>query len=276
VREPRLVFGEVADLYERVRPSYPPALVDDVISLAGLGAWSSNGAARALEVGAGTAKATILFAQRGVTVHALEPSPAMASIARRKCSPYPSVTIEESGFEQWQRAAPPFDLVFSAQAWHWVKPEMRYRRAREALRDRGLLAVFWSRPCWERCSLREELRAAYARTAPDFGPDPGPMHPGSEIAPSRWEDWDAEIASADGLEQPEVRFYAWSCDYAAARYMELLGSAQDHILLADDTRRALLSAVGEVIERHGGTLAMHYVTKLCLARATDTAPTAGA
>jgi len=49
-RQPRLVFGEVADLYDRVRPSYPDALVDDVVELSGV-----DVSGRALEVGAGTA-----------------------------------------------------------------------------------------------------------------------------------------------------------------------------------------------------------------------------
>ncbi|WP_460492072.1 hypothetical protein [Dactylosporangium cerinum] len=52
------VFGEVADDYERFRPDYPPALIDDVLAYAGL-----DGAA-ALEVGAGTGKATVAFAER--------------------------------------------------------------------------------------------------------------------------------------------------------------------------------------------------------------------
>ena len=59
----RLAFGEVAELYDEVRPSYPAELVEDVIALAPL----DGDAPRALEVGAGTGKATVLFAQRGLS-----------------------------------------------------------------------------------------------------------------------------------------------------------------------------------------------------------------
>jgi SAM-dependent methyltransferase len=258
-RTPRLVFGQVAERYDRVRPAYPDALVDEVIALAGGG--------RALEVGAGTGKATLMFAQRDVAVHAVEPSAEMAAIARRRCADFPGVTITESDFEDWHGDRHAFALVYSAQAWHWVSPELKYVRAREALADRGLLAVFWNRPDWRRCVMRDELAAAYARAAPDFGPDPGPMHPGSEIAPDRWEDWDAEIAAAAGLEDPRTRFYEWNAEYTAQRYVELIATTHDHILLADETRDALLEAVGDVIERHGGSLSLPLVTKLCLARA---------
>jgi SAM-dependent methyltransferase len=253
------VFGQVAERYERVRPSYPDALVDEVIEVAGEGP--------ALEVGAGTGKATMMFAQRGISVHALEPSAEMASIARRRCAGFPRVTFAENDFEDWHGDRHSFALVFSAQAWHWVAPELKYVCAREALWDGGLLAVFWNRPDWGRCAIRDELAAAYEQTAPDFGPDPGPMHPGSEIAPDRWEDWDAEIASAVGLEDPRTRFYHWSAEYTARRYVELIATTHDHILLADATRDALLDAVGDVIDRHGGTLSLPLITKLCLARA---------
>ena len=65
-----------------------------------------------------------------------------------------------------------------------------------------------------------------ASTAPDFGPDPGPVHPGSAIAPDRWEDWDAEIGEATGLEDPEVRFYESIGAYGSHRYVELIGTSQ--------------------------------------------------
>lgn len=261
-REPRLVFGEVAERYDRVRPSYPEALVDDVVALSGACGRP------ALEVGAGTGKATVMFARRGVAVQAVEPSSKMAAIARQRCAEFPDVAVAESDFEDWRPDGRQFALVFSAQAWHWVAPALRYVRAREALTDGGLLAVFWNRPDWDRCALRDELRAVYRRHAPDFGQDPGPMHPGSEIAPDRWEDWDAEIAGAAGLARPEIRLYRWNAEYSAQHYVELIATSQDHVLLADQTRGALLSAVSEVIDQHGGALSLPLVTKLCLARAT--------
>ena len=77
-REQRLVFGEVAELYDRHRPAYPGVVVDDLIGLAALGPG-----ALVLEVGAGTGKATAMFAQRGIRVLAVEPSAEMAVVARR-------------------------------------------------------------------------------------------------------------------------------------------------------------------------------------------------
>src|SRR5271170_4393101 len=110
----RLSFGGVAELYDRSRPSYPPALVDAVLEFAGAGEGD-----RALEVGAGTGKATVLFAERGLHVVAIEPSADMAEIARRNTAAYENVTIEETEFERWRPDGREFRVLFSGQAWHW-------------------------------------------------------------------------------------------------------------------------------------------------------------
>lgn len=54
-----LSFGAVAEAYERFRPVYPAELFDMVMTYAG------RPVRTALEIGAGTGKATRLFAQRG-------------------------------------------------------------------------------------------------------------------------------------------------------------------------------------------------------------------
>jgi len=72
-----LSFGSVANQYERYRLDYPDELVDAVLQYAG-GPLRS-----ALEVGAGTGKATRLFASRGIEVTALEPDAEMAPVLER-------------------------------------------------------------------------------------------------------------------------------------------------------------------------------------------------
>lgn len=264
--ERRLAFGSVAALYDRARPSYPAALVDDVLEFAG----ASSGD-RAVEVGAGTGKATGLFAARGLRILGLEPSRGMAAAARVRLAGYENVAIEETGFEEW-RPERDFRLLFSAQAWHWVTPEVRYTRAREALAEDGALAVFWNRPRWESSPLKDELAAAYRRTAPELGAGrtgPGPMQPDVQVPPAWWGDWTRELRGAVGFEPPWPRSYSWAVKYTTARYIELLQTHSDHIVLTDAKRRALLDAVASVIDRHGGTLMVEYVTELWLTRVAD-------
>ena len=72
-----LSFGSVATAYERYRPGYPAELVDAVLTYAGRPVHA------ALEVGAGTGKATRVFAQREIAVTATEPDAAMLRELRK-------------------------------------------------------------------------------------------------------------------------------------------------------------------------------------------------
>jgi SAM-dependent methyltransferase len=262
-----LVFGEVAELYDQLRASYPTALVDDVLALAGLDAAGHRaGDQEVLEVGAGTGKATVLFASRGVRIHALEPSAEMAALARRNCAAYPGVRIEQSDFERWTAAGATFPLLYSAQAWHWVNPARRYVRAREALVEGGILAAFWNRVDWGACELQRELEVAYREAAPGLAFD-GPMDPRQSLTPELRGSWEQEIDGAPRFEQPAVDEYRWTRAYGSSEYVALLGTHSDHLMLEASQRRALFAAVERLIEQHGGTVTIPYVTRLCLARA---------
>lgn len=256
----RLVFGAVADLYDRHRPTYPAALVDDLLAAAGI-----RQGQRALEVGAGTGKATEGFAARGTAVLAVEPSAEMAAVARRRCAPYPRVQIVESDFEALDLDGETFPLLYAAQAWHWIDPDVRYRRARAALSEGGLLAVFWNLAAWGRSDLRAALSAAYHRHAPDMPADSS-LHPDNP-SPQGDDDWPAEIAAVPEFSDPEVRIYRWSQDYGAEDYAALLNTLSDVRRLEPDRRERLLAAVERAIAEHGGTLAMPMITRLHTARA---------
>ena len=257
-RPRRLVFGEVAGLYERARPGYPAFLIDDLV------AWAQPGA-RALEIGAGTGKATRLLAARGVSVLGLEPSAEMAAYARAATASLGNVEIVESDFERWRPDGQTFPLAYAAQAWHWVDQEFGYAHARAALAPGGHLVAFWNRPAWGDTVLRRALADAYRRTAPELPPD-GPMHPDSPGGADADESWAQAVTATDGLTDPSERLYAWSLEYSSREYVELLGTLSDVRLLGDGDRQALLAAVGETIERHGGRLMMPMATRAAIAR----------
>jgi SAM-dependent methyltransferase len=256
--EQRLAFGSVAELYDRARPSYPPGAIDDVVAHAGL-----QGGDTVLEVGAGTGKATVLLAARGLDVVALEPSASMAAVARANCRDLTGVRVVESDLESWE-STERFAAVASVQAWHWVAPQVRYERAHAALAPGGTLAALWTFPDWTACDLCDVLRDAYRLGAPRLAPD-FPMHPASE--PTRLAgDWSAEIDASTTFAQPLVTTHSWSQPYTSTAYVELLQTHQDHILLEPDQQPLLLTAIAAAIESEGGgTLTLPFVTRVCLA-----------
>lgn len=84
-------FGARAEAYERFRPGYPAELVGTVAAYAG------RAPRTALEIGAGTGKATRLFAAHGVAVTATEPDGAMLAELRRRVPPH--VRTVQAAFE---------------------------------------------------------------------------------------------------------------------------------------------------------------------------------
>jgi SAM-dependent methyltransferase len=258
-REQRLVFGEVAELYDRHRPDYPDAVVDDLISLAGLAPGSP-----VLEVGAGTGKASAMFAARGMRVLAVEPSAEMGAVARRVCAAVGDVRVEQSDFEGWDPAGRTFPLLFAAQAWHWVDPGVGFAKAAEVLRPGGVLAAFWNRAVWARAQLRDAVLDAYQRTVPEILAETDPIHPGSML-PADNEEWRREVAATSGLSAADVRDYEWTQTYSGAGYAALLDTHSTIRVLDPARRSELLGAVASAIEERGNVLTLPFITRLCLA-----------
>jgi SAM-dependent methyltransferase len=246
-REQALVFGEVAEQYEAARPSYPDELFATIVDYGGLRAGDA-----ALEIGAGTGKATMGFVAHGLAVLALEPSAEMARVLRAK-----GVTVEETPFEEWPVRADAFQLVFAAQAWHWVHGPDRYDKVAHALTSGGTLALFWNVGRAHPEPFKTDNDAAYARLAP-------------ELTDSVGDQWNREVLVGDsaacGKFEPMVeRIVTWRTSYTSAEWMRLLGTHSGHRMLPDDVRTRLHTEVGAVIDAHGGLLPVVYDTKVYLA-----------
>ncbi|WP_167958235.1 class I SAM-dependent methyltransferase [Anaerosporobacter faecicola] len=150
-------YKGIAEIYEEIRPSYPQELIQDIINSTYLSYCD-----RILEIGAGTGKATTLFAERGYGVHAIEIGEDMAEILRKKCSPYQLVTVEVCSFEDWINSEKEeYHLIYSAQAFHWIKKEIKYKKCYDLLEKAGYLVLFWYAPTnnksFERLKLDEQI-----------------------------------------------------------------------------------------------------------------------
>ena len=253
-KERRFTFDEVAELYDKHRPGYPSALFDDLISLARLKPRS-----RLLEIGCGTGKATLPLAQRGHSLVCLEPGSDLARVATRHLPPDANVEILPATFEDWPLETEAFDLVFSAQAFHWVPPEISFPKAAAALKPGGALAVFGNAVLPTSSPLRDAIDDVYCHHAPSL---PGPLA-------TRWYAQGGAVESlfeASGcFGRPRVRRYPRTRRYSASEYSALLETHSDHRTLPPNTRETLLAEVRCAIEAHGGSLEIAYETSLYLA-----------
>jgi SAM-dependent methyltransferase len=250
-RERRLVFGEDAELYDRARPSYPGTLVAELVGLVG------NGGARVVDVGCGTGKALRLLARKGMRGVGVEPHPAMAEVARRRIPEGADWRVDVCDFERWEPRPgdAPADLVTSAQAWHWIDPEVRVRKAHGLLRPGGWLALWWNVSSEDNDTpVDDALAGAYEEHAPEVGGLPSINDP----------DPDGWPGASHGLDfgPPLERDFPWTQAYTTEEWIELLRTHSNHRLLAPDRLDRLLAAVANVIDDHGGVYHHRYVCQL--------------
>jgi SAM-dependent methyltransferase len=245
----RTTFDRSAGWYDRIRPSYPDALVEDVIDLSGI---PSKG--RILEIGCGTGKATELFASRGYAMDCLEIGPDLAAVASAKLARFGHVRVVVSSFEEWEPGGQSYDLVIAATSFHWVDPRVAYVKSAAVLKPGCALAVFSNTHVRQGEGFFDRVQDVYRACAPsmlrDFPkPEQGQSTPvGTEL-----------------FEEPLVRRYPWSVEYSADRYTELLGTYSDHISLPAAERSALFRGIADLIrDEYGGRVRKHYEAVLTL------------
>jgi SAM-dependent methyltransferase len=255
----RTSFDRSAELYDAARPSYPEALVDEAVARSGIPAGG-----RILEIGAGTGKATVPFARRGYAIVALEPGGNMAAVLRRRMSAFPGVAVEETTFEAWSGADRSFDLVISAQAFHWVDPAVRYVKAAAALRSGGALALIRNETAGLDPELRSEMDAAYARWFPAVT-----WTAARDTIESKRVELTREIERSGLFGPVQAASCPWIASYTTRQYLDLLATHSDHALLEPALRTSLYGAIANAIERRGGRIEVPYVAVLLLTVCED-------
>ncbi|MFI6831194.1 class I SAM-dependent methyltransferase [Kribbella sp. NPDC050241] len=244
----RRTFGEDAELYDRVRPTYPAELYDDLAALLG-----EVTRPRVLEIGPGTGQATAPMVARGWSVTAVELSPDLARVAQRKL---PEVEVIVADFDTWDLPVGTFDLVVSATAFHWLDPATRMARCAEVLRPGGVLAVVSTHHV---AGGSEQFFVDADECYQRFTDDPAKGGlPAAHDVPD-----DSEEFDRSGRFGPaEFRRYVWEADYSTAEYLALLSSYSGHRALTAERRDGLYGCIGTLIDAIGGSITKRYVTQL--------------
>jgi SAM-dependent methyltransferase len=254
----RTSFDQTALAYDAVRPGYPPALIEDIVTTTGL-----PSPARILEIGCGTGQATLPFAERGDRLTCLDIGAEMLAVARPKFATFPNVEFQHTSFEDWSASPNTFDLVMSATAFHWVAPEVGYSKAAQLLKPGGLLAIFSNEHPAEFSGFFADIQSVYARIIPELWIDPrdGPPIESGMASVVRTID-------STGLFEPAIaRSYPWREQYTTSQYLRLIGTYSPNLALPAEKRKELFEGIAEFIDtQYGGKISKLYLAVLYLAR----------
>ena len=254
-RDPRLTFGDVVDLYDEIRPTYPEALFDTLFA-------SLPARPEVVEVGPGTGQATKDLLARGARVHAIEISPSMATRLRANL-PTERLRVSVGDFEAIDIAAESADAVFSSSAYHWISPAAQLDRPAQILRSDGVLAIV------EGIQVDSpEDRGFYAAAQPIYERY-GLVHRG-EAAPPR-SDVDPKIhgAIAGDPRFADIEVHRWDQDrtYTASEYRKLILTFSDTNMMDPGDRQGLVDDIEAFINEHfDGHVTRPIVISLTTAR----------
>jgi SAM-dependent methyltransferase len=168
VRSCGRVFDEVAEDYDRHRPTYPDVLVDRVCEGAGIGAGAA-----VLEIGCGTGQLTRSLLARGLRVTAVEPGRQLIARARDQLLGVGDVRFVNARLEDASLPRDQYSAVFSASAIHWIDPDVSWRKAADALADGGTLALvsYFGLDDPRSAADQQALHAAMTTIAPELAAD---------------------------------------------------------------------------------------------------------
>jgi len=230
-------------VYDRIRPGYPIALIDDVISLSGI---PEHG--RILEIGCATGKATEFFASTGFIMDCLDIGSDLAAVAAAKFREFDSIRVIVSPFEDWKSDGQLYDLIIAATSFHWVDPAVAYVRSSALLKPAGALAVFSNKHVRNNEGFFARVQDVYRDLAPSMTNATGNVKKILQTLPGE-----------EHFEEPISRSYPWSMEYSANQYIDLLSTYSNHINLPDAERNALFTGIANLINiEYDDCLLKHY------------------
>ena len=248
------LFDEQAEAYDRFRPTYPDAAIDELLGPAPAGL-------EVLDVGCGTGIASRQIAERGAKVLGVELGSRMAEIARGH-----GVEVEIAPFEGWDAAGRMFDRVTSAQAWHWLDLPIATAKAASVLRPGGTLGLIWNAGC-QPADLADALEGVYASVVP-----PGGHRLFRGYAADRLSDFKTGLGSeidavsaVPDFGAPTKKWFPWTRIYQRDEWLDQLVSRSDHAALEPAVRDRLFEAIGSAIDDQGGSFVMNFETVLITA-----------
>ena len=250
----RFSFNEAAEIYDRVRPSYPADLFDVLLQML-------PSEPRVVEVGPGTGQATKDLLARGASVLAIEIGPAMATRLRSNL-PSDRLTVIVGDFEVVDILAGTADAVFSATAYHWISQKAQTDRPAVVLRPGGVMAIV------DLIQVDSRDDAGFFAAAQPIYERYGQRHTGPP-APTRGNVDPAirAVLEADRrFDSVAVRLYDWNQTYNASECRDLMLSYSGTQMMNESDRAGLLDEMESLVRNDfGGAVTRPLVVTLTTA-----------
>lgn len=254
----RATFNQNTENYNRFRPHYPAELFIKLIHDCQLSDQS-----KLLEIGPGTGQATLPLAALGCDITAVELGADLADKAREVLIDFKNVKIITGAFEEVELPANHFDLIYSATAFHWINPEVKFTKTASLLKPGGCLAIIHTEHASDEIGddFFKASQSVYGRYFPHKPPDFYPPKI-SELKPPEINNSIFELQS--------FTTFPITISYTAKDYAGLLSTYSPIISLPDDRHQGFLNSIESLIDSlFGGSIDKHFAMTLTIAKRKD-------
>ncbi|MCL2528494.1 MAG: class I SAM-dependent methyltransferase [Defluviitaleaceae bacterium] len=261
-RERRGHFDSIVDGYDKVRPEYPAQIYTDIFKYAATGK-------NAIEIGAGTGKATHLFLDGGYSVTAIEIGGNMTEFLQERFQGNSRFNAITAAFEDADLAENSYDLIYAATAFHWVDAEIGCPKALQLLKKGGAIALFrYTAMPGDGDPIYEAIQDAYQKHYHQPAKRPQ-MFTKEDLTQPKWiyTSFRCKNLEEYGFKDVSMKFYDASRTFTAEEYIAMLDTFSDHISLPDNDRAALYTGIRDAIQSlGGGYYKVDYVFQLYMGR----------
>lgn len=146
----------------------------------------------------------------------------------------------------------------SANAFHWIPPEIRYTKAASAMCDNGFLILLWNltpEPRYEVYQVIEEVYQAYAPSLVRYE--------GAQIQAEILRGFGQEILDSNCFKELVVEQTACEVTYSIDDYLKLLSTSGR---LEPQAFELLFAGLREKLEKFGDSVQLSFLSAVHVAR----------
>ncbi len=247
-RNLKTTFSRVSELYNYSRPDYPQKLIDDIIKISKI-----NNKSKILDIGCGSGQATFDFEKSAhCHIFGLDISNELIDIAKKK-NTLKNINFVVGSFETYN-FKDKFNLIISAQAFHWLDPNIVYNKTYNLLNKSGYVAIFWNFQIYNKGYLKK-LDLLFRKNSLNY----------DRKFSSRKKVLN-RLRTSGLFTSIKIKDYTRYLEYSKEKYIQLLNSFSWMNSLEHNKKYKILCEVKKILSKESEPLNISFKTYLVIAK----------
>ena len=151
-----------------------------------------------------------------------------------------------------------FDAVLSANAFHWIPPEIKYAKTAEALKQDGSLILLWNLTPEPKYEIYQAIKKVYQAYAPSLV-----RYEGIETQTEILNSFEQDILNSGCFKQLLTKQISCKVTYSIDEYLNLLNTLRK---LQPQTKKLLFKELRSQLKRFGENIQLTFLSAVHIAK----------